>query len=74
LRAIARATTSTTIGIIQNGNSLIVTLERAGMNGYQLINTVIGPRGVDLVVQVTYDSVGILDHVHVYLVNGQVVK
>jgi hypothetical protein len=63
LRAIARATTSSTIGITQEADGgVVVRISRAGRVGFQVIESVVTPDGMKTVVQLAYDSVGRLVH------------
>jgi hypothetical protein len=62
-RAIARATASTDIEVTLEGANVVVRLTRAGVNGRQVIETVVSPSGEKSVVQLGYDAAGILEHV-----------
>jgi hypothetical protein len=63
LRAVSRATASTRIDVASSGSSVTVSLIRPGHDGYQVLVSVIGPRGTDIVVQLAYKATGVLDHV-----------
>jgi len=59
LKAVARATSTTTIEFIQReGGDLLVNLMRPGRNGFQSILSSIGPNGLRAVTQVGVDRIG----------------
>jgi RHS repeat-associated protein len=62
-KAIARATTSSTIDTIQDEeNTLTVNVIRPGRDGYQVMENTIKPDGTKSVVQKAYDAKGNLVH------------
>ena len=62
LRAVGRATSSSTITITQNGENVIVGISRPGNYGYQVMQSTITPNGVKTVVQQAFDPNGKLVH------------
>lgn len=60
--AIGRATASTDISVDMQDGNVIVRLSRPGADGFQVIQSVIGPDGAKSVVQLAYDSAGNLVH------------
>ena len=63
-RAVSRATASSKIDVIRESGSLIVRIERAGRNGYQVIESVIKSDGTKTVVQKAFDAAGKSVHYH----------
>jgi RHS repeat-associated protein len=61
-RAIARATSSSTIDVVQRGGDVVVRVARPGADGHQVIETVVTSDGTKRVVQLAYDSNGQLVH------------
>jgi hypothetical protein len=62
-RAVARATTSSSIEIVATaGGSVTVRVTRAGRDGYQVIESQVEPGGRKSVVQKAYNSAGQLVH------------
>ena len=62
LAAARRATTSSTVNVLRQGSNIIVQVRRAGANGHQVIESIIGPSGAKTVVQRAYDAAGKLVH------------
>ena len=62
ISAIARATASSSIQIMRQGQDLAVRISRAGANGYQVIESVIDQAGGKQVVQKAYDAANMLVH------------
>jgi hypothetical protein len=61
--AIARATTSSTIDIIQKpGGTVVVRVVRSGADGFQAIESTITRNGTKTVIQKAWDSTGRLVH------------
>jgi hypothetical protein len=60
--AIARATASTDISVELQGSNVIVRLTRPGFDGYQVVESIVGPDGSKSVVQLAYNSEGQLVH------------
>ncbi len=61
-RAIGRATASTDISVVTQGQNVVVRLTRPGAFGRQVIESVITPSGEKSVVQLGYDAQGNLEH------------
>jgi RHS repeat-associated protein len=61
-RAIYRATKSSTIDVVSEGDSVVVRISRVGRNGHQVIESVIDAGGKKTVVQRAYDTAGKLVH------------
>ncbi len=62
-RAIGRATSSSTIDVVKQGNgNVIVRVARPGQSGYQVMESTVAPNGSKTVVQRAYDSQGNLVH------------
>ncbi|MGQ0824617.1 MAG: hypothetical protein ACT4OX_06240 [Actinomycetota bacterium] len=61
-RAIGRATSTSTIDVVQSGPNVIVRVARPGVDGHQVIETVVRADGSKSVVQLAYDSSGRLVH------------
>ncbi len=59
---LARATSTSTINIVTLRGSVIVRISRPGANGFQVMESRIGPSGVKSVVQKAYDAAGNLAH------------
>lgn len=55
---IQRATSASTITITRQGDAVIVDVARPGVNGYQLVQSVIGPKGTESVTQFGIDALG----------------
>ncbi|MBI5282337.1 MAG: RHS repeat-associated core domain-containing protein, partial [Candidatus Solibacter usitatus] len=62
ISAIARATSTSSIQIIKQGQDVIVRIARTGANGYQVIESVIDQAGSKHVVQKAYDAANALVH------------
>lgn len=61
-RAIGRATTSSSIDVVQRGSDVIVRISRPGADGFQVFEHVVSPSGAKSVLQTAYDSAGNLVH------------
>lgn len=61
-RAIGRATASTDISVVTQGQNVVVRLTRPGAFGRQVVESVITPSGEKSVVQLGYDAQGNLEH------------
>jgi hypothetical protein len=62
ISAIARATSSSSIQILRQGQEVVVRIARAGANGYQVIESVIDQAGGKQVVQKAFDAANTLVH------------
>lgn len=62
ISAIARATATSSIQIMKQGQDVIVRIARAGANGYQVMESVIDQAGGKQVVQKAYDAANALVH------------
>jgi hypothetical protein len=62
IAAVARATSTSSIQVMRQGQNLIVQISRTGRNGYQVIESVIDQAGGKQVVQKAYDAAHTLVH------------